>query len=115
MHKKLLRNLFKLLETIKFFIFGWRPYLESYDELSALEFHSKDGVDSAIDLLWTKKLLRCPYQSTGINHTVIVPSRAVRYFQLYGLTFKVKPVVRSNEITSRELLELRKGNSIYNG
>ncbi len=83
----------------------WKPHLDMYPELRALQFSTGQDFAAAAKFLWSPQLRDLPYDLTG-NHTVIIPKEAVGYFK--GLTFTESEVLSPADLPSAELAELRR-------
>src|SRR5260370_4689692 len=84
---------------------AWKPHLDMYRDLRALQFSSAEHFAAAAKLLWSAELRDLPYDLTG-KHTVIIPQEAIGYFK--GLTFTETEVLSPNDLPSEELAELRR-------
>jgi hypothetical protein len=84
---------------------GWKPHLDMYRNLRALQFSSAEHFAAAAELLWSAELRDLPYDLAA-NRTVIIPQEAVGYFK--GLTFTNTEVLSPNDLSSEELAELRR-------
>jgi hypothetical protein len=87
----------------------WKPHLDMYTELRALQFSSREDFAAAGRLLWNE-LRDLPYDLTG-NHTIIIPREAVRYFK--GLAFHETEVLSPADLPAAELAELRREQGPY--
>jgi hypothetical protein len=82
----------------------WKPSLDSYQDLRALQFRTPEHFAVAAKLLWTGELRELPYDLVG-NHTIIVPADAVSYF--LGLEVTETGVLQPSDMPPQELSELR--------
>ena len=88
----------------------WKPWLDSYQDLRALQFRTPEHFAAAAKLLWTGELRDLPYDLVG-NHTIIVPAEAVPFFR--GLEVTETDVLHPSEMPPQELSELRKEQGPY--
>ena len=88
----------------------WKPWLDSYQDLRALQFRSREHFAAAAKLLWTGELRDLPYDLVGC-HTIIVPAEAVPYFR--GLEVTETNVLHPCDMPPQELSELRKEQGPY--
>ena len=88
----------------------WKPWLDSYQDLRALQFRTREHFATAAKLLWTGELRDLPYDLVG-NHTIIVPAEAVPFFR--GLEVTETDVLHPGDMPPQELSELRKEQGPY--
>lgn len=88
----------------------WKPWLDSYQDLRALQFRTPEHFAAAAKLLWSGELRELPYDLVG-NHTIIVPAEAVPFFR--GLEVTETDVLHAGDIPPQELSELRKEQGPY--
>jgi hypothetical protein len=88
----------------------WKPWLDSYQDLRALTFPSREQFAAAAELLWTGQLRDLPYDLVG-NHTIIVPAEAVAFFR--GLEVTETDVLHPSDMAPQELADLRKEQGPY--
>jgi hypothetical protein len=88
----------------------WKPWLDSYQHLRALQFHTREHFAAAAQLLWNSELRDLPYDLVG-NHTIIVPAEAVPFFR--GLELTETEVLHPGDVSDHELSELRKDQGPY--
>ena len=82
----------------------WKPLLDMYEELSALQFSTEEQYAKAAELLWGD-LRELPFDIVG-NHTIIIPAEATRCFD--GLEFTETEVLSPNDLPADELAALRR-------
>jgi len=90
----------------------WKPFLDSYRELSALTFPTDAEIEKGIDLLWTEALRTLPHDLAG-GYTIIVPKEAVSYFTRAGLSFHEKRAISISELPPEEAAKLRRDQGIF--
>jgi hypothetical protein len=90
----------------------WKPFLDSYRELSALTFPTDEEIEKGIDLLWTAALRTLPHDLAG-GYTIIVPKEAVPYFTRAGLSFQEKRAISISELPSETAAKLRREQGIF--
>lgn len=88
----------------------WKPSLDSYQELRALQFRSTEDFASAAKLLWSGNLRDLPFDLVG-NRTIIVPAEAAPFFS--GLDATETDLLHPGDLPPEELAELRKEQGPY--
>jgi hypothetical protein len=88
----------------------WKPWLDSYRDLRALQFSTREHFAAAAQLLWTGDLRDLPYDLVG-NHTIVVPAEAVPFFR--GLDATETDVLHPGDMPAQELSDLRKEQGPY--
>jgi len=88
----------------------WKPCLDCYQELRALQFPAPEQFAAAAELLWSNELRDLPYDLVG-RRTIIVPVEAVPCFA--GIECTVSDVLLPDELPPEELAELRKERGPY--
>jgi len=83
----------------------WKPYLDMYEDIRALEFETKEDRMEAFRLLHGPDLRECPFDmafSRG-HGAIFVPADAVPYFK--KLKFKEYPVSDGSDMTPEDMKE----------
>lgn len=83
----------------------WKPYLDMYQDIRALEFDSDEEIGKAFDLLGTPDLWELPFD-IGVrpgHGAIFVPAEAVPYFQ--HLNCRESKVGSPSDLTPEELRE----------
>jgi hypothetical protein len=88
----------------------WKPWLDSYQDLRALQFHTPGDFAAAAKLLWNDQLRDLPYDLVG-SRTIIIPAEAVPFF--HGLEVTETDVLHPGDIPPQELADLRKEQGPY--
>jgi hypothetical protein len=88
----------------------WKPWLDSYQDLRALQFRTPEHFAAATTLLWIGELRDLPYDLVG-NRTIIVPAEAVLFFR--GLEVTETDVLNPGDVPPQELSDLRKEQGPY--
>jgi hypothetical protein len=88
----------------------WKPWLDSYQDLRALQFRTPEHFAAAAQLLWTGELRDLPYDLVG-HRTIIVPAEAVPFFD--GLEATETEVLHPSDLPPQELSDLRKEQGPY--
>ncbi len=88
----------------------WKPQLDMYASLRAVQFSTARDFAAAAELLWTDQLRDMPYDLAG-NRTVLVPAEALCCFD--GLSFAATDVLSTADLPPAELAELRRDQGSY--